>query len=74
MNEERDSLVLLLLREGSVEEAVRAHQEDTGLSHYDAKRAVLTMAARNGVPSRGFAPWAVALLAAATLVGFLLSH
>jgi hypothetical protein len=74
MDEEHTALVLLLLEEGSKEQAIRLYQEETGLHYLDAKRQVNELAAHHGLRSRGIVAWALALVAAVSLFGFLLSH
>ena len=71
MNEERDSLVLLLLREGSTDQAIKLVQEETGLHYVDAKRKVHRFASRNGIRSHGSGAWVIAFFLTATILGFL---
>ena len=74
MDEDRDSLLLLLLKEGSTEQAVKLYQEETGLHYADAQVRVNALASRHGLRSRRLAAWAVPLLIAASVLVFFLSH
>jgi hypothetical protein len=74
MDEENTALMLLLIKEGSKEQAIQLYREETGIHYLDAKRRVNELASRHGLRSRRIVAWALALAAAVSFFGLLLSH
>jgi hypothetical protein len=68
---ESEGLVLFLLRQGSRREAVRVYQEETGVAHTEAKRAVRNLAHRHGLLARDMGLLGLVLVAM-TIVSLLL--
>ncbi len=65
-------LVLMLVREGSVQHAVRLYQEESGVSPSRARQAVRSLARRHGVHYRDPPFYALALVGLAAVIAFAL--
>lgn len=74
VEESRIGLILLLLREGSTQHAVKVYQEEAEVSYAVALRSVRDLARQHGIdlPRSSLLP--LALIALAGLLGLALSH
>ena len=74
MDDTRIGLILMLLREGNTQDAIRAYQEEAGVSYLIAKRSVGDLARRHQIRRRRLSAASLLLAALAGLLGLALSH
>ncbi len=74
LDESRTGQIVMLIREGSTQHAVRAYQEETGVSLGDARQQVRALARRHGIPMRRHGGISFLIVVLASLFGTLLSH
>jgi hypothetical protein len=73
MDQDREGLVLMLLKEGSMRHAVELYREETGVTQQEANRAVEQLADRHGITLRRNPLVPVLLAGLAGLLGTLLA-
>lgn len=73
MDQDREGLVLLLLKEGSTRHAIELYREETGVTQHEANRAVGDLARRNDISLRRNRLVPVLLAGLAGLLGTLLA-
>ncbi len=73
MDEDKEGLVVMLLKEGSVGHAIRLYREETGADHEKAKHAVAELSRRHGVSARGNRLLALVLVGLAGLLGLAIA-
>ena len=73
MDQDREGLVVLLLKEGSTRHAVELYREETGVTQQAARRAVEEMARRHGIPRRRYRIVPILLAGLAGLLGTFLA-
>ena len=73
MDQDREGLVLLLLKEGSTRHAVELYREEMGVTRQEASCAVEDMAQRHGVPLRRNRLVPILLAGLACLLGTFLA-
>lgn len=74
MESDRESLLLLLIQGGNVNDAVKVYQEETGVSYFEAKRRIRQLARRHGMRQSRVLPWTLMLIAVVTAIGLLWRH
>jgi hypothetical protein len=73
MDQDREGLLLLLLKEGSTRHAVELYREETGATREEASRAVEELARRHGISRRGSRLVPILLAGLAGLLGAILA-
>jgi hypothetical protein len=74
VDENREALALMLLKEGSKDHAIQLYREETGAGYFDAKTRVEELADRHGMQRSHLSRWTIMWLLVALFGGFLLSH
>ncbi len=74
VEENRIGLILMLLREGSTRHAIEVYQEEAGVSFWTAKKSVRELAQQHGITIGHHFLIPLAVIALASLLGFVLSH
>jgi hypothetical protein len=73
VEESRIGLVVMLLREGSFQDAVNVYQDESGEPYRIARRAVLELARAHSIPTRRSSIVSLLLLTLAGALGAVLS-
>ena len=73
MQENLTDLLLMLLDEGSTNDAIELYREETGTSREEACQFIHNLSRRHGVRPRSSGWLSLALLTGATLLGIFLS-
>jgi hypothetical protein len=73
MDEDKEGLVVMLLKEGSMGHAIRLYREETGADYEKAKHAVAELSRRHGVAHRSNRLLPLLLVGLAGLLGLVVA-
>jgi len=73
MDEDKEGLVVMLLKEGSTGHAIRLFREETGADREKARHAIAELSRRHGLPSRRNRLLPLVLIGLAGLLGLAIA-